>query len=720
MCELPPPVGTIINPCINFPTVSAYVTFILSALINIFLIYKILKTERKTITHYLFAFFLTTTIAIPMGASFGIVLAGKKDIALNVMQIQSFFGLLFVYSYYWFIRSFLGSKDLPLLIISIIHTVAIFFISFFSRELAISGVHWDASLGYFKVEINKQTSLFLLGSFVYWIISYIKLFIAFIKSKSAKKRNLLKYLIIAFSLMTFGIIFVLFPSFHIFPYHMIAMTITSIMITYAIIRYKLLDITVIIRKGLVYTVLTIFVTGIYLLFAFIIQQLLGISETVLTVPAAISTAIVVAFVFQPLQAFTQTFIDKVFFRKPYRSDVLLSEFSQAMRSTIEIEKVAKKIIDIICNTLQIKKAFVLVTQTESNEFTILKSKGIRLIKGQPLAIPKKVITDLKRYDDVLSIHEIDEDKTKNWFNKLEIELLIPLKSPRELVGILGLGAKLSEQLYTLEESDLLYTLGNQAAVSLDNAKLFESISKEKKKVEELLAHEREVEELKSEFVMITSHSLRTPLTIAQGYLNEILKDKGTFTPKNQENLNAIVEAIKKLSSITEKLLTITSIEKEKLKISTAPHNIVPIIEESIEVFKKVISEKGLSLRFIKPEKESPVVLVDEARISVAIQSLLDNAIKFTDSGSIIVSLEKTKKEVIISVTDTGPGISKKELSRLFTKFHQIRKRRLEPVPGIGLGLYLSKIIVEAHGGKVKVKSKVGKGSTFSFSLPIAE
>ena len=717
MCPQPP-IESIINPCLSVSTISVYLTTYIITSVNIFLIINILRVKKKTQTHFLLVLFLLTTTVSLIGTSFGIAVSGNRELALKIMQSASFTAPLFLFSYYWLVRSYLKSKDTPVLILSLVHLVVVIALALFNKSIYIIDTHWDGLLGYFKLDLNLQSSWIVLTIIPYWIYSLIKLFIAFKKAKSAIKRNELKYLIFSSGLMIIGLSVIAYPPLHVFPIHIVATAIASTILTYAILKYHLLDITLIVRKGLVYSALTIFVTAIYLVFTFMVPRLLGIPATPVFVPSALLTALVIAVVYQPLQILTQNVLDKLFFRKPYDSKELISKFSQAMSSNIELGGIGKSIIDIICDTLKIKKAFLLVTSTSGGDFRIQKIKGFKRKMQVPISIEHPLIGFVNRRSQVLGAYDIKGGKDREWFIKNKIEILVPLKSKEELIGILALGSKQSEQLYSLEEYDLLKTLGNQAAITLENSNLLENARLQKKRVEKALAKERELDDLKSKFIAIASHNLRTPLTIALGYLNNLIGKSEGSKGEDYDGLIIINESLNKLSLLTEELLTISLYEKEGLVSKKKFIDICTITEKAIKEYRVAAANKNLDLKFLNTMDECPVILIDEKKIMLVVENLVDNAIKFTDEGSVTLSIDQKDNNLVVSVKDTGKGIPKKNIKNLFTRFHQVHEEHYEYIPGVGLGLYIAKLIVEAHGGKIWVESEVGKGSAFNFTIPL--
>jgi len=241
---------------------------------------------------------------------------------------------------------------------------------------------------------------------------------------------------------------------------------------------------------------------------------------------------------------------------------------------------------------------------------------------------------------------------------------------------------------------------------------------------------QEVDKAKDEFISIASHELRSPVAVIEGYVSMILSRKlGQIPQKADLALNKIYSAARYLGSLTKDLLDISRISLGRLQIEKAKEDLVALIGKLVSQNQIRAEEKQLKLEFLKPQEKIPEVYIDADKISQVINNLITNAIKFTpEAGQIRVGLEVSEKpkpkgealkEVIVWVEDTGIGIPKEALPHIFEKFYQVEPSAQREKGGTGLGLYISKAIVEAHGGKIWVESEVGKGTKFSFSLPLS-
>jgi len=235
-----------------------------------------------------------------------------------------------------------------------------------------------------------------------------------------------------------------------------------------------------------------------------------------------------------------------------------------------------------------------------------------------------------------------------------------------------------------------------------------------------VTREKLVERMKTEFVSIAAHQLRTPLSAIKWILRMILDgDLGEINASQREFLEKTYVSNERMISLINDLLNVTRIEEGKYIYKTALTSLENVVESVIESRKDIIERKKINFRFEKPIVPLPLVSIDVEKITLAIQNLLDNAVNYTpENGSIIILLSASEKEVQFSIRDTGIGIPKEEHHRVFSKFFRSSNAMKTETSGSGLGVFIAKNIIEAHGGKIWFESEENKGTTFYFYLPI--
>jgi signal transduction histidine kinase len=237
--------------------------------------------------------------------------------------------------------------------------------------------------------------------------------------------------------------------------------------------------------------------------------------------------------------------------------------------------------------------------------------------------------------------------------------------------------------------------------------------------EQLKVHDK----MQKEFINVASHEIKTPTQALLGY-SEILQK---HPEKREEMSQAIFRNANRLQRLTNDILDVTRIESQTLKLNKEQFNLADLISSVVEDFKNDIQKKGSDIKLFYEPKDHLILEADKVRLTQVISNLLSNAIKFTNQGSGTISIDTStiqqqihnndiEKKLLVSVKDDGTGIDPSMTSRLFTKFASKSE-----TGGTGLGLFISKSIVEAHGGRIWAKNNAnGKGATFTFTLPISK
>jgi len=235
-----------------------------------------------------------------------------------------------------------------------------------------------------------------------------------------------------------------------------------------------------------------------------------------------------------------------------------------------------------------------------------------------------------------------------------------------------------------------------------------------------ITREKEIDQMKSDFISLVSHELRTPLTSIIGFVSFILDGKaGAINDRQRNSLARVQRQSKRLAALINDLLDISRIESGRIQMDQAPISLLEIVTQRLEEIRPQADEKSIQLALTAPES-APNILGDEARMGQVFTNLIGNAIKFTpNNGEVNVKVEADGNLLHVEVIDTGPGIPPEERQKIFDKFYQLSDISTRQQGGSGLGLSISKSIVEAHGGKLWIDDgNQGKGSNFQFVLPL--
>jgi signal transduction histidine kinase len=291
-----------------------------------------------------------------------------------------------------------------------------------------------------------------------------------------------------------------------------------------------------------------------------------------------------------------------------------------------------------------------------------------------------------------------------------------------------LRAELSDELddSALEElqrqnQDLVSVLAELEEKRTELERVNNELATTNRELNEANAKLRELSEMKEEFLALTTHDLRSPLTVISGVISFFTSGRlGELTPEQKNMVSMMERNAQSLIELVNDLLDASKLESGTMRLEIASIDLRGLIDELRETMEPLAREKGLTMEEILPQ-DLPPVEADRPKLRRILVNLVSNAVKFTSRGGrVAVQAAPEDGHIRISVTDTGVGIAPEDVARLFDKYEQARSRATRGEKGTGLGLYITKQLVELHGGEIKVESEVGKGSTFSFTLPAAQ
>lgn len=237
-----------------------------------------------------------------------------------------------------------------------------------------------------------------------------------------------------------------------------------------------------------------------------------------------------------------------------------------------------------------------------------------------------------------------------------------------------------------------------------------------------ITREKTIERMKTEFVSLAAHQLRTPLSAIKWTLRMLLDgDLGKITEEQKDFIEKTYKSNERMITLINDLLDVTRIEEGRYLYKPVLADVEPIVQFVTNSYQEEIKKKKIRFEFKKPEEGLPKIKLDVEKIRLAIDNLIENAIRYTPAyGKVMVSLEHKKGGIEFSVKDTGVGIPKDQQGRIFTKFFRAANVMRMATEGTGLGLFITKNIIEAHGGKIWFESEEGKGTTFYFAIPVKE
>jgi signal transduction histidine kinase len=296
-----------------------------------------------------------------------------------------------------------------------------------------------------------------------------------------------------------------------------------------------------------------------------------------------------------------------------------------------------------------------------------------------------------------------------------------------LIGFLGLGTR-TKGAYNERDVETLAAISTELTVAMQNAVYVQKIQNfnDALKIEvdrataELRASNQKLKQLdqtKDEFISLTSHQLRTPLTTIKGYISMILDgDVGEVSPQQRKLLEEAFNSSQRMVHLISDFLNISRIQTGKFVIELTDMNLADILDEEIDQLRISATSRKLNLVYDKPS-DFPTMPIDEGKIRQVMMNFIDNAIYYSPAGkTITVVLTHTATTVEFKVIDQGIGVPKAEQHKLFAKFSRASNARKQRPDGTGIGLFMAKKVVVALGGAIIFQSEEGKGSTFGFRL----
>lgn len=402
-----------------------------------------------------------------------------------------------------------------------------------------------------------------------------------------------------------------------------------------------------------------------------------------------------------------------------RLDIILG-ISEKIVSSLNLQEVLNQIMKLAVESFGGDSGSIMLLNEKTNRLHIKVAIGIKkeVIRTTSLKIGERIAGWVAKHNKpLLLLNGLEQYPEfahfKNGHN-IDSSVSIPLRDKRQLIGVLNINrlAGSGKLLFNQEDLDLVQMLANQAAIAINNARLHEQLKQQNFK----LVH---ASRLKTELLSHITHELRTPLTAIKGHTSNILSGiLGGLTAAQRERLEKIEKLSNKQAFMVNQLLEISQMASGKYKLKRELIALNQILDNVLDTIGPAAEEKKLTIEN-HFDSNLPQILGMPERLERVFLNLLSNAIKYTLEDGTIKITSLHKQDVLeITISDTGIGIPKTDLLKIFDEFYQVDNEINKKLPGTGLGLALVKHIIEAHKGKIWVKSTPGKGTTFTFTLPI--
>ncbi len=697
-------------------------SWILASIFNLFTALFVYLKEPQNRINKTFALFALCIMGWTFSIS-GLYLVPTAELAKY--WSKTFIGLIFIppTGFHFFVAL---SRHIDKRIKKLIYLSYIFAAFFFILNCSGLFVRTFIKIGWKFVP--KPTIIYTLFviNLIFWISYGLGHVIKVYKNtESLLIKNQLKFFIIGIgSTLIFGLTnFLLSLKIKLYPLEGFASIICMGMIAFAIIKYKALNIEIIIRKSAVYASLTVSIIAIYALLVGIFQGLFGftrVAHNSLWVNAI--AAMIIAASFSPLRNRIQLLVDKLFFKEKYNYQKTLKEFSGALGSIMELDMLMDLILTKVTETMHIQEGSIMLWDEEKEEYRIQVSRGLSDEESRRVSfkentylptwlrergpfISEEIKFELGKGGSTQTDQRPEIDEVLKKLRELKAVLCIPLLCKGRLIGIFNLGTKLSEEWYSPEDMELLTIIANQAAIAIENARLY----RERREMEQNI-HRADKFSALGVLASSIAHEIKNPLVSIKTFTQ--LLPRRFDNPEFRKKFNQLIpRELERLEAVLHELLSFARSSRPhftKTKVEEVMNNILVLVEN--EAVKN-------NVKIIRKYSNTPLTVVDPEQLKQVFMNIILNAIQaMPEGGNLTISTqlkgESEKLKVIeISINDTGSGIPEEHISHLFSPFFSTKE------DGTGLGLSISQKIIKDHDGAIEVRSEKGKGTTFLIKLP---
>lgn len=628
----------------------------------------------------------------------------------------------------------------------------------YRTDLIIKDIYLSPSSGIYIPSFGKLVPILGLIIVGYLLLSVINLIQSYRQSKSPTHRNRIRYLLVG--AVGIGVIAFsnLSPHTQPFPIDVTANVINAVIIAIAIGRHKLLDMSIVLRKGILYSIPTVAIATCYYLSLWLAITVFH-SNGNMQFFISLFLAVLAALIAQPALNQAQNWVDRLFFREKYDSTQMLQRLSQTAASMRKLDDLTNLILEEVTGTIHIGKAGFFLKSDRSGDFAIAAKHGFENDRGYFFRKDHPIIAWLSKNNKALTHSEIEMlpqfkalwERDKNQLEQLAAELYVPIVAKNELVGVFTLGPKLSEEQYSPDDVRTITTLANQTAVAIENARLFcqlegtlEALSithdEQERRIqartadlamanealkaenqerlraeEEIKRYTKELERSNKElqqFAYVASHDLQEPLRMVGSFL-QLLERR--YSPQLDSNakdfIHFAVDGAVRMQTLINDLLEYSRVGTRGKPFEHIKLN--QVVAQAKKNLNVAIKENKAEIKCGK----LPNIYGDDTQLTQVFQNLIGNAIKFHGDKPPEITISSMRKngDYEIMVKDNGIGIDPQYKEKIFLIFQRLHSR--EEYPGTGIGLAICKRIVERHGGTIWVESQVGEGATFHLSIP---
>lgn len=503
---------------------------------------------------------------------------------------------------------------------------------------------------------------------------------------------------------------------------------------YAIIKERLFDLRAALARSTAYFMLIVSLAALYWFAIYGITStfFLGREMTELHAAIYVCIALVITLTYSPLKRLIDHQTHRLFYRSEYDLTEVTQEFSDIAAEEIQLGSLTRRSLELLDKTLA--PEYISAYVTDANGKMHYYSTGSHRVsphqRKAQLDIVTMLLDRMPRIVDAYDIRTVGDTQAQHLVKSGQVSMMLQFVVQHEHIGAIFMGDKRNGRLYDDKDLQLLRTTTDELALAIQNSLRFGEIQHfnetltEKVTVatEKLRRTNRELQRLdqaKDEFLSMASHQLRTPLTSIKGYLSMVMEgDAGKITQQQRRLLNEAFTSSERMVHLISDFLSVSRLQTGKFIIDPQPVDLADIVAQQVGTLAPLAVSHDLKMEFTRPVTRREI-LIDEDKIQQVVMNLLDNAVFYSrPKSSVKVDLQYIGKEVMFTVRDTGIGVPPSEQSKLFAKFFRATNARKQRPDGTGVGLYLAKKVITAHGGSIVFDSEEGSGSTFGFKIPI--
>lgn len=507
---------------------------------------------------------------------------------------------------------------------------------------------------------------------------------------------------------------------------------------YAVTRSSLFDLRLAIARTVSFIVLLAALALGYMAALFALDAVFAGNSIAFPILAPLFVIMLaVTLTFQPIARAFRRVTDRVFFQEHYDSEKLLADLTLVMAETIDLHALAQGVLDLLLGEMHITKgAFLFVrdhaiTGAEQKNFAFAapypgELEGLFHADG-PHASARWVLAD-----------ELEEGSfLRAVMARHDIAFAMPVKVEGNEIAVLVLGPRGSGERYYDRETKTLSVFAEEAGIAIQNAESYEAVRTFNAKLEHMvaertkeleatqmreLAKAKDVARLKDEFVFVAAHELKAPVAAIKGFVELAGESQGELPDKVRHYMNSISRVSNNLSQLIGDLLEIARSDEGVLKVETTSVSPVSVAESVVKELAPLALQSGIDLHFAQDRDSRgtvPTVSADEEKLREVLVNLVSNAIKYNRRGGFVeLSFRRMPPYLAIVVSDDGFGIPAADQKKIFEKFFRSASAATRDIPGTGLGLFITRMLIERMGGTITFASEEGKGSAFTVALPL--